>query len=115
MVDSAAALLANPLVAIALGLLTGYLLLRNSRASFARMTPEEPVRGLVHVAVTLFLRLALATVLLWSYSRFIPEGYAPFALAMAGGFLSLFGVESIRYSGLLKRRRPLESAAKGGR
>ena len=96
-----------------LGLLLAAILFRLSKSSFHRMTPEESVEGLLFVTISLFARLALVTVVLWAYKHFAPDGFTPFALSLAGGFLALFSFETVRYAGLLGKGRPRTDTAKG--
>jgi hypothetical protein len=103
--DTLVSLLSQPLVGAVLGLATGLLLFFLSRSSFRRMTPEDPARGLLVVALGLLGRLAAATLVLWLYKTVAPSGFTPFALMLAGGFIVPFTYEAIRYSGLLKRPR----------
>lgn len=103
---SAIVLLSQPVFAALLGMASGVVLLAASRSSFRRITPENASAGLALAAVSLFGRLILITLALWAYKRFVPAGFKPFAFAMAGSFLVLYTVEVVRYSGLLKRRRP---------
>jgi len=100
------ALLEHPGAGILLGFLAALALFGFSRASFRRMTPEAAVEGLVFVALTLLARLAFATVALWAYKHFVPSGFPPFALSLAGGFVVLYTVELVRYAGLHRLTRP---------
>lgn len=97
-------LLENAFVAVVLGLLLAAVLLIASRASFKRMTPERPTAGFAFAAISLFGRLALATVALWAYKAFFAPGFKPFAFSLAGGFIVLYTVSIVRYSQVLKRR-----------
>jgi hypothetical protein len=99
-------LLENPFVAVALGLLLAFLMIRASRASFRNIEPEDAPLGLAMAAVWLFARLAVMTLSLWAYKRFFYEGFKPFAFALAGGFFVLYTIELVRYSRLQKSRRP---------
>lgn len=54
--------------------------------------------------LSLFGRLVVITVTLWAYKRYFNPGFKPFALSLAGGFLVLYTLEVVRYSGLLKKR-----------
>ncbi|HET6352108.1 MAG TPA: hypothetical protein VFG89_08270 [Coriobacteriia bacterium] len=96
--------MSNPFVAVVLGLLLATGLLFVSRASFKRIQPDAAMEGMVIAAISLFGRLVVMTGALWAYKRFIPSGFKPFALSLAGGFLVLYGVELVRYAGVLKRR-----------
>jgi hypothetical protein len=104
--DSAVALLAQPFIAALLGILAGCLLLLASRSSFRRISPDAAAAGLALAALSLFGRLVLVTAALWAYKHYVVAGLKPFAFALAGSFLVLYTVEVVRYSGLLKRRRP---------
>jgi hypothetical protein len=77
-----------------------------SRSSFRRVTPENPTAGVAFAAASLFARLVAVTATLWAYKRYFPQGFKPFALCLAGGFLVLYTVEVVRYSGVLKKRPP---------
>ena len=105
LVDSALALLGQPVVAALLGIVFGVGLLLASRASFRAITPESPEAGLVFAAVSLLIRMALAAGVLFVYHRFISHGFVPFAVGVAGGFLVLYGVELTRYGRVLVRPR----------
>lgn len=96
----------NPFVGAVLGLLIALVLMRASKSSFSLMTAESGPAGLALVAMSLFARLVVVTVCLIAYKRFFETGFKPFALFMASGFLVLYTVEVVRYSGLLKRRPP---------
>ena len=115
LIDSLARLLAEPLAGIILGIVLAVGLFRLSKSSFARITPEASVEGLLFVSISLFARLAFATLALWGYKSISPDGFMPFALSLAGGFLVLFGFETVRYGGLLKGLSARAGAAKGGR
>ncbi|MDZ4169797.1 MAG: hypothetical protein U1E26_09095 [Coriobacteriia bacterium] len=77
-----------------------------SRASMRMVRPGAETAGIALAALSLFARLAVATVLLWAYKQAAPTGFRPFALAFAGGFLVLYTVELVRYARLTKVRRP---------
>jgi hypothetical protein len=83
----------------------GFVLFRFSRSSFKRMTADDPARGLLIVTLGLVGRLAAATLSLWLYKSVAPDGFLPFALCLAGGFLVLFTYEAVRYSGLSRKPR----------
>jgi hypothetical protein len=55
-------------------------------------------------ALSLFARLVVVTAVLWAYKTFVPSGFKPFALSLAGGFVVLYTVELVRYGRVLKRR-----------
>ena len=93
-------------VAAVLGLVVALVLMRASKSSFSLMTVESGEAGLALVAMSLLARLVVVTVCLVAYKRFFETGFKPFALFLASGFLVLYTVEVVRYSGLLKRRRP---------
>ncbi len=105
LVDSVVALLGHPVVAAALGIALGVGLLLASRASFRAFTPDAPEAGLVYAAVSLFVRMAIAAGLLFVYYRFISEGFLPFAIGVAGGFLVMYTIELVRYGKVLARPR----------
>lgn len=96
----------NPFVGALLGLLLAAGLMLVSRASFKRITAENAPAGMAFAALSLFARLAFVTAALWAYKHFFNSGFKPFALCLAGGFLVLYTVEVVRYSGLLKRQHP---------
>lgn len=75
-----------------------------SRASFRRIRPDAAVEGVAIAAASLFGRLVAVTVVLWAYKHFVPSGFKPFAIALAGGFLVMYSVELVRYAGVLKKR-----------
>jgi enoyl-CoA hydratase/carnithine racemase len=99
------ALLAQPVVAALLGTALGVGLLLASRASFRAFTPDAPEAGLVYAAISLFVRMAIAAGLLFVYYRFISEGFLPFAIGVAGGFLVMYTIELVRYGKVLARPR----------
>lgn len=101
-----ARLLGNPIVASVLGLALAAGLLWNSRASFRAVTPENTSAGMAMAAISLFVRLAVATTALWAYKALVPTGLKPFAFSLAGGFLVMYTVEAVRFAGLHKYRRP---------
>jgi len=100
------ALLEHPGAGILLGVCVALALFGLSRASFRRITPEAAVEGLVYVSLALLARLAFVTVALWAYRHFVPSGFPPFALSLAGGFVVLYTVELVRYAGLHRLTRP---------
>ncbi|MDP2183516.1 MAG: hypothetical protein Q8K99_13225 [Actinomycetota bacterium] len=102
-------------MAVVLGLGFGVVLLLISRASFRGITAEDPFRGLVVAAISLFLRLGLAVAVLYAYDRFADSGFLPFALAFAAGFLALYMVELVRFGGLHRYLRPRSGPGIGGR
>jgi len=104
--DHSAAVLANPFVGIVLGLAIAAAFLWISRSSMRMVRPGAAEAGVALAAVSLFARLAVATLMLWGYKSIAPVGFKPFALAFAGGFLVLYTVELVRYAGLQKYRRP---------
>lgn len=105
-------ILANPFVGIVLGLLFAFGLLISSRASFKRIRPETAPADIAVAALSLFARLAAATIALWAYKAFATPGFKPFAFALAGGFVLLYTVEIVRYAGLDKYRRPVKPESK---
>jgi len=111
--DSLQALLSQPIAGIALGLALGTLLFRLSRSSFRRMTPETSAEGLRVVTLLLLGRMFFVLLTLWVYSSLFPDGFVPFALSLAGGFLVLYTFEAIRYGGFLKRRKSHVEVAQG--
>ena len=77
-----------------------------SKESFRNIEPDDAGLGLAIAAVWLFGRLAAMTLSLWAYKTFLPDGFKPFAIALAGGFFVLYTVELVRYSRLMRKRRP---------
>lgn len=53
----------------------------------------------------MLVRMAIAAGLLFVYYRFISEGFLPFAIGVAGGFLVLYTIELVRYGKVLARPR----------
>ncbi len=98
--------LGNPFIAVLLGAGLAAGLLLTSRASFKLMNADNSSAGLALVAISLFARLAIATLSLWAYKSLSPEGLKPFALSLAGGFVVMYTVELVRYAGLHRLRRP---------
>jgi hypothetical protein len=103
-------LLGNPAVGIILGLACAAGLFFVSRSSFSLVTPDDAGLGLALVTVSLFGRLAVATLLLWGYKQVAPSGFKPFALSLAGGFFVLYTIELVRYSRLQRNRKPSGAA-----
>jgi hypothetical protein len=99
--------LGNPYAGAVLGSVLAVAFLRASRSSVAVMKPGAEAAGLVLFALSLFGRLALATLLLWAYRHFAPTGFKPFALVFAVGFIVLYTLELVRFAGLSKLRRPM--------
>ncbi|HET6497585.1 MAG TPA: hypothetical protein VFH17_00825 [Coriobacteriia bacterium] len=85
--------------------MVGVGLLLASRASFRAFTPESVETGLALVAVSLFVRMVLAAGALLAYHRLVPDGFAPFAVALASGFLVMYAVELVRYGKVFARPR----------
>lgn len=67
---------------------------------------------MVIVSIFVFARLAAATLAIWLYKTFVPEGFRPFAIALAGGFVLLYTIELVRYAGLQRLRRPVGHQSK---
>ncbi len=103
-------LLGNPAVGIILGLVCAAGLFFVSRSSFSMVRPDDAGIGLALVAVSLFGRLAVATLLLWGYKSLAPSGFKPFALSLAGGFFVLYTIELVRYSRIQRHRKPSGAA-----
>jgi len=60
-------------------------------------------------SMLLIARLAAVTLAFWAYKTYIPTGFKPFAIVLAGGFLVMYTFEVVRYSGLLRPSRPVGS------
>lgn len=101
---SVVTLLSQPVVALIVGIVLGVGLLLASRSSFRFVRPENPAAGVALVAMLLFARMALAAALLWSYNRFVADGFVPFAIGFAGGFFVGYWVELARYVGVGRTR-----------
>jgi len=99
-------LLENPIVAVLLGLAFAAGLLVTSRQSTKLLNADNPEAGLALAAISLFGRLAAATLVLWAYKRFAPSGLKPFALALAGGFVVMYTIELVRYAGVRRNNAP---------
>jgi len=95
----------HQVVALVLGVGLGAGMLIVARLSTKTITPETQHTGLVIVAGSLFVRLAVAAASLFAYRHFFPEGFILFAIGLAGGFLVLYTVELLKYSGILARAR----------
>ncbi len=104
------AALENPFVGVALGVVLAAVFLLLSRLSMRMVRPGAAEAGVAFAALSLFVRLAAATAILWGYKSFAPAGFRPFAFAFAGGFLVLYTVELVRYAGLHRYRRPAAAA-----
>lgn len=99
------ALLAHWAVALVLGAAFGTGLLFASRSSFRAMKPEAPEAGFALAALSLFVRMDVAAGVLLLFRRFVPDGFVPFAIGVAGGFFVLYAVELTRYGKVLVRSR----------
>lgn len=99
-------LLEQHVPAAVLGLALGVGLLFVSRKGFQGITPEDPFRGLIVAAAAMFARLLASVLLLWVYKAVAPDGFAPFAIAFAVGFLVTYSVELVRFAGLHRYARP---------
>ena len=100
-------LLSQPITGAVFGLAIGVALFVLSRASFRRMTADDAQHGYHIIALSLFARLASATIILWLYKTVAPSGFLSFGLFLAGGFVVLFTFDAVRYSGLLGKRKLL--------
>lgn len=98
--------LGNPFVAVLLGLALAAVLLFSSRASMRLVNAQAAEAGIALAAISLFMRLAGATLALWAYKSFVPVGLKPFAIALAGGFVVMYTLELVRYAGLHRYSRP---------
>ncbi len=108
-IDSLATLLQQPVPAAVLGFVLGVGLLFASRKGFQGVTPQDPFRGLLIAAVAMFGRLLASVLLLWIYKAVAPDGFAPFAIAFAAGFLVTYSVELVRFAGLHRYARPVRA------
>jgi len=115
LVDELLSLLSQPHIAVLLGASLGVGLLLFSRASFRGVTAEDPARGIMFAAIGVVLRLALSALLLWAYRTVAPEGFTPFAVALAVGFLATYTIELVRFAGLHRYARPRSNTGVGGR
>jgi hypothetical protein len=104
--------LENPFVAAALGLLGAFLLLWASRSSFRRIQPDTAPIDMAIAAVSLFARLAAATIVMWAYKTYLTPGFKPFAFSLAGGFVVMYTLELVRYAGLKRYSRPANQSGK---
>lgn len=71
------------------------------------MTVEDPTRGMLFSAMLVPLRMGAAILALWAYKNAAPDGFMPFAISFAGGFLVVYTVELVRFAGLSRYARPL--------
>ena len=111
--DTLVRLLSQPVAAATLGLVLGVGLLFASRKSFLRISSEDPSRGVLLVGLALIVRLFAATLVLFLYSRFAPEGFPAFGLTMAGAFVLSYTVELVRFAGLHRYARPVAGPRDG--
>jgi hypothetical protein len=90
--------MADPLVAIAFGLALGVGLVALSRAASLLVTPDDPARGFVLVALLTMVRMLLVIAALTAYFVLVRAGFLPFALALVSAFIASIGIEAVRTS-----------------
>jgi hypothetical protein len=110
--DTLVRLLSQPIAAATLGLVLGVGLLFASRRSFAAIG-DDPSRSILIAGLALIGRLFAATLVLYLYSRFAPEGFPAFGVTLAGSFLVMYTVELVRYAGLHRYARPVAGSRDG--
>ena len=106
LVASTLQLLAQPYVAVVLGVSLGTGLLFLSRAGFKGVNAEDPLRGILLAGLFMVLRLILSVCVLWVYRAIAPGAFLFFALAFAAGFLVTYTIELVRFAGLHRYARP---------
>lgn len=103
-VDIARAALRDPLLGAVLGVVFGIGLLVLSERSFRLMTPESGPAGYALTGLLLFARMGLVVAAMLGYRAFARSGAVAFGVAAALSFLAAYGVQLVRYSGVLKSR-----------
>ena len=93
-----AALLANPLIAVVLGLALGVGMMLLSRFASSFVTPADPFRGFALVMLMMGARFLVVAAVLVVYSNIAPGGFAVFGIALVVAFLVSLVAETLRTS-----------------
>lgn len=93
-----AALLANPVIAVALGLSLGVVMMLASRWASRLVTPEDPFRGFLVLMVVMGGKFLVVAAALTVYFMTAPRGFAAFGIALVVAFLVSLVVEALRTS-----------------
>lgn len=89
-------MLGNPVIAAALGALLGVLLTLVSRRASHFVTPDDPMRGVAIYGVFMVARMFAAVAALGVYYLALPEGLAPFGLALGLSFIAGLCLEAVK-------------------
>lgn len=93
-----AALLANPLIAVVLGLVFGVGMMLLSRFASSFVTPADPFRGFALVMLMLGAKFLVVAAVLVVYFNTARDGFAAFGTALAFAFLGSLVAEGVRAS-----------------
>ena len=99
-ISAVSSVFGNPIVAAALGALLGVLLTLVSRRASAVVTPDDPARGVAIYGAIMVGRLFTAVIALAVFYLAVPEGLAPFGLALGLSFIAGLGFEAVKASRL---------------
>lgn len=95
----ALALLANPLMAVVLGLALGAGMLLASRSASKLLTPDDPAIGMAKVLVVNMAVMGIAIASLLVYFYVARAALTFFGIALVAGFLGLASIELFRFGG----------------
>ncbi|MHB1342246.1 MAG: hypothetical protein ACYC77_10430 [Coriobacteriia bacterium] len=93
-----AALLANPPIAVVLGLALGVGLMMLSRLASTFVTPADPFRGFALVMLVMGAKFLVVAAVLVVYFNTARGGFAAFGTALAVAFLGSLVAEGVRAS-----------------
>ncbi|MGB4594044.1 MAG: hypothetical protein WBI63_09785 [Coriobacteriia bacterium] len=99
-----AALFANPVIAVALGLCLGVVTMLVSRRASRLVTPEDPFRGFLALMLVMGGKFLVVAAALTGYFMIAPGGLAAFGIALVLAFLASLVVEALRTSRLMSSR-----------
>lgn len=98
-ISALSSLFGHPLIAAALGVLFGVLLMAVSHRAVSFVTPDDPLRGVVLVGALMGARFMAALGALAVFYFFARNGLAPFGIALVFSFVVGLFVEAFRLSG----------------
>lgn len=101
-VNSLVALLAHPVVAAILGVVTGAGLLAMTRTGVRFITPDNPEIGVARAVALMLAGMILGFVALLLYFLFIRAGLVAFGLGLVVGFLVPAFIALFALSGVVK-------------